>query len=346
MPGKRRKPTIRDVASLAGVSYQTVSFVVNGTGVISNDTRQRVLDAVKQLNYVPNATARSLASGRTRVIALLIPDTQNPHFWHLVQGVQEVASARGYSLLLATSDLDPERERSALSALARQQLDGLILMPLFPESEKEEIGVLMRQGKPISGLLGAEYPQIDRVTWRYELATRMLMDHLLSLGHRRIGVIRGVPRPDAAATRVRSYYHCLQEAGIPVDDRLVAQCGPLLQDGDRAADRLLALRPRPTAIVGINDLMAFAAQQASLRHGLRVPQDVSIAGFDDIDMAAFLAPPLTTVRLRGLETGQQLAQLLFARLADPDLPPRHVEMPAELIVRGSTGPCTGWSSNV
>jgi len=164
------------------------------------------------------------------------------------------------------------------------------------------------------------------------------MEHLLAMGHKRIGLIDGVPQPEAARDRVDAYGRALAAAGIAAEPDLVVHCGAHLEEGYQAAEKLLGLHPRPTAVVGINDLMAFAALQASLRRGLHVPQDISIAGFDDILISSYLTPPLTTVQVRGVDTGRKLAELLFERLEDPDLPPRQVRLPAELVVRKSTGP--------
>ena len=338
MPRRAGGPTIKDVAQLANVSIQTVSLVINGRPAISEETRQRVQAAIERVGYHPHAGAQSLRSGQTHIVGLLMPDANNPHFWHMVGGVEEVAIAHGYRLLLATTNLSPERERSSFQALAQQRMDGLILMLTFPELFQDELQGLKRQGKPMV-VSGPWCPFLDSVSTRYDHGAEQMMDHLLGLGHRRIALIHGVARPNLAKERVDAYRRCLAAAGVPADERLVARCGPSLQEGFEAAWRLLDLDPRPTAILGINDLMALSALQASLRRGLRVPEDISIAGFDDIDMAAFLAPPLTTVHINGTDEGRQMARLLFERLADPHLPPRRVQIPVQLVVRGSTGPC-------
>jgi DNA-binding LacI/PurR family transcriptional regulator len=174
---------------------------------------------------------------------------------------------------------------------------------------------------------------------RYDVMAREMMTHLLALGHRRIGLIHSVGVPEHAKERVEAYGAALDGAGIAVDERLIVRCRPNLPETYAAAQRLLDLAHRPTAILGICDLAAFSAMQAAMHHGLRVPQDISVAGFDDIDMAAFLHPGLTTARGRAHEGGRLLATMLLERIADPDLPSRHVELPAELVVRGSTGPC-------
>jgi LacI family transcriptional regulator len=329
-------PTMKDVAELARVSVQTVSLVVNNRPEITDETRARVQAAIDELGYQPHAGAQSLRLGQTHIIGVLMPDANNPHFWNIIGGVEEAAIAQGYRLLLATTNMNPERERSSLQALAQQRIDGLILMLTFPELFEDELASLQNQGKAMVSS-GSVFAGIDSVGADYDDGAQQMMDHLLSLGHRRIALIHGVGRPSLAAERVEAYQRSLTGAGIPLEDALIVHCGPSLEDGFAAAEKLLDLQPRPTAILGINDLMAVSALQASLRRGLRVPQDISIAGFDDIAMAAFLAPALTTVRVNGAEEGRQMARLLFERLADAELPPRDVQVPVQLVVRNSTG---------
>jgi LacI family transcriptional regulator len=336
MRGKAAAPTMRDVAELAGVSIQTVSLVVNGKAQIGEQTRARVQSAIQQLGYIPHVAAQSLRSGHSGNIGLLIPDAHNPHFWNFVQGVEEVAVQYNYSVLLTISNLDPDCERRALRSLIEQRVDGLVLMLSYPELFCAELEALRRRGKPVVG--DARSCGGDEVVIPYGRLAQEMMTHLLDLGHRRIGLIHSVGRPEHAGERVAAYRESLSAAGVIVEDQLVVRCRPTFMDTFEAAQRLLDLRPRPSAILGICDLAAFGAMQAALQRGLRIPQDISIAGFDDIDMAALLTPGLTTARAHSLEAGRTLANLLLERIANPDLPPRRIEMPAELVVRGSTGP--------
>jgi LacI family transcriptional regulator len=328
---------MRDVAELAGVSIQTVSLVVNGKAQIGETTRARVQSAIEQLGYIPHVAAQTLRSGYSGNIGLLIPDAHNPHFWSYVRGVEEVAVQHNYSVLLTISNLDPDCERRALRSLIEQRVDGLVLMLSYPELFCNELEALRRWGKPVVG--DPRSYGGDEVVVPYDRLAREMMAHLLELGHRRIGLIHSVGRPEHAGDRVAAYRNSLIALGIAVDDRLIVRCRPTFAETSEAAARLLDLHPRPTAILGICDLAAFSAMQAALQRGLRIPQDISIAGFDDIEMAALLTPGLTTARACSLEAGRTLAHFLLDRIANPDLPPRRVEMPAELIVRGSTGPC-------
>ena len=316
-----RRVTQSDVARRAGVSRATVSNVINnrtgGNVAITEETRRRILATVAELGYHPNAAARSLRSGSSGTVGLLIPDVANPHFWAIVRGVEAVTRAQGYQLALAVAGLDAERERALLRDLAQRRLDGLILLLTYPAHLAEELEALRLQGGAIVTFGGA-LPGRDAVVQSYGLGTRELMAHLLGLGHRRIGFIRGAARPALAADRLLGYRRALRAAGIPLQKDLV---------------------PRPTAIVGANDLMAIGVLQAAAQRGLSVPRDLSVAGFDDIDLAAYLVPPLTTVRAESEGVGRQAAELLFRRLRDPEAPPQRIDLPAHLVVRGSTGEC-------
>lgn len=334
------KPTMKEVAALAGVSVQTVSFVVNDNPIITPETRQRVLAAIQQLDYTPDASARSLRSGHSNVLGLLIPDAHNPHFWAILDGAEKEALVHGYNLLLATTAMQRPRERQAFNALVRQHLDGLILLFTYPEDFSEDIIHLRQKRIPIV-VDGAQFENVDRVWFHYRAAARELMDHLFALGHRRIAFIQGVGRQDylAGKDRTDTYHRKMEEQGIPISERIVIPCGNRLEDGYVAAAQILDASPRPTAIVGMNDLMAYGAMQVALYRGLRVPEDVSIAGFDDDALFRVLAKPLTTGSVDGAAFGQQAVQLILKRLQNPDLPPQKAHVASHLVVRQSTGVC-------
>ena len=308
---------------------------------VSAETRLRVLSAINELQYTPNAAARSLRSGESKIIGLMIPDAFNPHFWDTVSGAEEEAIANGYSLILATTSMDRQRERQAFQALLDQRLDGIIPLFTYPEEFIEELKLLKQRGIPcvVSRItLPDQTPNVDVVWSHYEEAAKELMEHLLGLGHRRIGYIHGVGRSELGSERLDIYRNMLQAAGT-YDKNLEILCGYTLEDGFRAAEHFIQMKPRPTAIIGLNDLLAFGAMQAILQHGLRIPEDISVAGFDDLPMSRLLSPPLTSGRADGAETGRQCVRLLLARLNNPDLPPQQVHLSTKLIVRDSTGPC-------
>ncbi|MBZ0303423.1 MAG: LacI family transcriptional regulator [Anaerolineae bacterium] len=334
----KRRPTQTDVARLAGVSRATVSYVVNGIDAsqVSSATRQRVLQAVDALGYQPDALAQSLRSGWTNTIGLLIPDMDNPHYWHIAKGVEHVAQAEQYDLLLISSSLDVDREMHSIRALSRRRIDGLILIVSYFEEVRAEIQQ-SHQHRPVV-LLNTFIEGFDYVQIQSDVGVHDLMTHLLGLGHRRIGFVYGVANPQIGRNRLMLYEQALQQAGLRVDDRLIATCGTTVEDGYRTTQRILEAEPRPTALVVINDLLAMGALRAAADRGLRVPEDLSIASFDDINLARYTLPRLTTVAVDSTALGQTAARLLFQRLRDPNRAPQHQTIASRLIVRASTGP--------
>jgi LacI family transcriptional regulator, galactose operon repressor len=337
-----RRATQLDVARKAGVSRATVSNVLtNRTGgnvPISAETRQRVLAAAEELSYQPHAAARSLRSGRSGAVGVLIPDANNPHFWSIVRGAESVTRVHGYQLALTVAESEAEGEQRSLRALAQQRLDGLLLFLTYPSRVVSELETLRLQGAAIV-TFGRILPGKDAVVMDYGPGACELTEHLLKLGHRRIGFIHGVARPALGADRLFAYRRTLRAAGVPFERELIVHCGPSLEDGLRAALRLLDLSPRPTAILGVNDLMAISVLQAASERGIAVPGELSVAGFDDIAMAAHVVPPLTTVHAGGDEAGRCAAELLLYRLSNPDALPQQVTVPVQVVVRRSSGPC-------
>jgi len=334
-----KRPTQNDVAALAAVSRATVSYVVNGRAdvSISDETRLRVLAAVHQLGYAPDARARSLRSGDANTIGLLIPDLHNPHYWSIVQGVEDAVREQGYDLLLTSTSLDPDREQKTLGALSGRRMDALILTLSFLEQSKITLTRLAANGFPVVTLGNTSF-NVDAVVATYRNATAQMMAHLLALGHTRIGFIFGVGSKELATNRMAVYQESLIAAGIPVDPELIDYSGVRIEDGYQAARRLLARTPHPTALLVINDWLATGALRAVSEQGLRVPEDVSIASFDDTEMAAYLNPPLTSVRSNGQELGRQAASLAMERIHQPDRPIRRVQIEADLVLRQSIGP--------
>ena len=351
-----KRPTQVDVARLAGVSRATVSYVSNGLTEgqvpISEETRQRVLEAIEELGYEPDARAQALRSGNTKTIGLIIPDIRNPHFWETADGVEQEARASGYHLLLSSTDLNPEYGKDTFKDLSRRRIDGLILMGAFifqSEEAQKTLTQLLKRRFPIVKL--GEHHNIDCVVSDYHDATKEAISYLLSLQHRRIGLIYGVlpPRDSLQATglpveyeggedRLLPYQDSLQAAGLPVDQELIVTCGPTIEDGYQAALQLLKLPARPTALIAINDLLAIGALRAASDLGLHVPTNLSLVGYDDIPLANYLAPRLTTSSKDVVRVGREAVKLLLARIQDPSRPCQRVDIPARLIIRESTGP--------
>ena len=343
-----KRPTQADVARLAGVSRATVSYVVNnrtgGRVPISEKTRQRVLEAVAELGYVPDARAQALRSGNTKTIGLIIPDIHNPHFWEIADGVEQEACASGYHILLSSIPPENQYAEEIFRNLSHRRVDGLVMVPSFiyqSEEAQETLAYLLKRRVPIVGIMadrGGESYNIDRVVSDYRDTTVEVMNHLLSLQHRRIGFIFGIAVPDLGEDRLSAYRESLQAAGLPVDPNLIVECGPTTEDSYQATRQLLELPSRPTALLAINDLLAIGALRAIRDLNLNVPQDISLFGYDDIPLAKYLVPRLSTASKDGERMGREATRLLLARLKDPDRPRQKIRLPARLILRESIGP--------
>jgi LacI family transcriptional regulator len=337
------RPTQVDVARLARVSRATVSYVLNGHTEgrvpISDDTRQRVLEAIEQLGYEPDARAQALRSGNTNTIALIIPDLGNPHFCEYATGIEGAARAAGYHLLLSSTTMNDEYAVEIFKDLARRRFDGLIIASSFileAEEAQATLEQVRKRGLPIVEM--DENYGVDSVSADYRDATKEVMSYLLSLGHRHIGLIYGLGRHEIGRDRLEPYLESLKAANIPIETDIIAECGPTVEDGYQASLELLQLPHRPTALIVINDLLAMSALRAASDLGLGVPNDLSLVGFDDIPMANYLVPRLTSVTKDARALGKKAFELLLMRIQTPDLPRQRVHSPARLIIRESTGP--------
>jgi LacI family transcriptional regulator len=330
--------TIRDVATRAGVSPTTVSHVINATRPVSADLRSRVEAAMAELGFQPNALARSLRRKRTHTLGLIVPDSANPFFAEVGRGIEDTSFASGFSVILCNSDGNPTRELLYMDLLIQKQVDGVLLVPT---GKQAELAATLRTRNIPVVVIDRDVPDapidrahIDNIAGA-DLATR----HLLDLGHRRIGYIGGPPHLSPVPDRSAGYRQALHEAGIPIDEQLVVDGNFRDVGGYTGAQALLALANPPTAIFAGNDLMAIGALAAAREAGIDVPHNLSIMGFDDIHLAGYINPPLTTIAQPKYELGVIAAQLLFARLAQPDLPPQRRLLQAQLVVRQSTAVC-------
>ena len=335
-----KRPTQSDVAKRAGVSRATVSYVLNdrnGNVTISTETKLRVLQVIDELGYQPDTRAQSLRSGDSKTIGLLIPDIHNPHFWQTVEGVEEEARKAGYDLLLAHSNANQDLEDYCLQSLSRRTISGLIIIKATNALSSKTRKQLLQSGRPIVECSDSP-SEFDAIITHYRNATKEAMRHLLELKHRHFAFINGVAQLVVGFDRLEPYDEILASAGIPEQHRNVIHCGISPEDGYQAAYGLLTQENRPTAIVAINDLLAIAVLRAAADLGLKVPEDLSVVGFDDIALARYLNPRLTTVFRETRAEGQQATKLLLERLKNPTIPIRTLSMPAKLVVRESTGP--------
>jgi len=330
---RNTKPTILDVAQLAGVSKSTVSRVISGDfHLVSEATRKKVEEAILQLDYEYNALARGMRTRRTKTILLAIPDITNPFWAEVARGAQDYLDQKGYAILFANSDWQGNREVNYLRLARRSGVDGILINPiLVGERQLKDLGVPVvvlgiRQG----------YEMFDQVGSNTLSAIRMALDYLLSKNHRRIGLLLGKnplhPRP----SRLDAYVSFLQEHKLPFEDELVIEVPFEREGGYDGARKLLSLQNRPTAILASNDLIAIGAMQAVMDCGLLVPNDISIIGIDDIYAASLTMPPLTTIAKPKRDIGRRAAECLLERIEEnPFLPPRKCILPCSLVIRNS-----------
>jgi LacI family transcriptional regulator len=333
-----REVTLNDVAREAGVSSTTVSHVINGTRFVAPETVERVHRAIERLRYEVNYNARNLKTGRSQVIGVLISDVTNPHFSGVVRGVEDVATRAGYQMILCNTDEDPAKELTYLRMLRSKGVDGALMVPTG--ARHDYLDHLFQAAFPLV-FVDRVLPDVpcDAVLADNVGGAHQAVSHLIRLGHRRIGIIGGPSEWLANDARMAGYVAPLAEAGVlptPELVRLVPE--PNTEHGYRAACDLLDLRRRPTALVAFNDKMAVGALRAAAERGLRVPEDVSVAGFDDIDISRATRPLLTTVRQPLSEMGRMAVTMLMRRLDRHTLDALHVSLGTELIVRDSTGP--------
>ncbi|MBV9229679.1 MAG: LacI family DNA-binding transcriptional regulator [Chloroflexi bacterium] len=328
--------TIFDVAKEAGVSYSTVSRVINNKEYVSEDKRERVLRAMAQLGYVANIQARSLAGGRTNIVGLLVHTLNNAYIGEIIKGIDNEMAEAHYDLMLYTTHRRKTRESVYVTKLTRNPVDGLLLV--LPRNAEAYLETLRKRRFPHvlvdhQGISqNMPVPSIGAENWKgaYE-ATR----YLLQLGHRRIGFITGTMDMGCAQDRLTGYKAALQDHGLSIAPELINEGDFLQPRGYSCAKELLALPEPPTAIFASNDMSAFGVMEAVRDYGLQIPRDISIIGFDDIPQAEHVHPPLTTVRQPLEEMGRRAARLLLQYIAQPAAEVERIELPTELIVRQS-----------
>lgn len=339
--------TLKDVALRAGVSIKTVSNVVNGYAHVTEEMRERVQAVLEEMNYQPNLPARYLRNGRTGVLAFVIPDLGNPYFSDIGKAIIAAAAARSYTVLIDCTGGERTYESLVLDGLRPHLIDGVILSPLALEPE----ALLAHRMKMPLVLLGEHLLDMDipydHIANSNMVAARLATNHLLELGRRRIAAIGHHEAQTFAARagglhRLRGYSEALAEAGLPVDPRLIVQVASYHRDeGLRAMQQLLALAHPPDAVFCFNDLLALGAMRALHEAGYRMPDDVAVMGFDDIEEARFAIPSLTTIAPDKQRIGELAVSLLLSRIDGTHTgPPERVEVPFRLVVRESTAGLT------
>ena len=331
---------INAVAELARVSTATVSRTINGTAKVSPKTEERVRKAIEELNFYPNTNARALGSGRSSMYGLIISDITNPFFPELVKAFEDIAVLHGQDVLVANTNYDPHRMQHCLTRMLQRKVDGVAVMT--SEMDPKMVQVFARRNIPLVFLdAGIPGPGVSNVRINYAAGVDWAMDHLVRLGHKRIAFISGPMALKSAWIRYRAFTedtareHLTQYAG------LIQEGNHKVDGGHAAMLRILGSRAKATAVVTSNDLTAIGAMGAIAERGLRVPQDISVIGFDDIQLSAFTSPPLTTISLPRAEIAKAAFQALLEAGSNPGKKlargKERIVQPT-MMLRNSTGP--------
>jgi DNA-binding LacI/PurR family transcriptional regulator len=330
---------MKEIARLAGVSLGTVSNVFSGSAAVREPLRRKVMLAVEATGYQPNQLARGLRRDKTNMIAIVIPDIRDPFFPPVVRGAEDVAFANGYRLVICNTDNDHEKELSQITELRTYLPAGLMVIASNVSEFTAQAESLRRSGTSVvcvdclpRGWIG------DTLTLANERGAYQLTKHALKLGHRRIAMIAGPQSFPTFQDRLKGFRRALAEQNIEIDPDYIQEALPDIQGGYTKADSLMQIQPRPTAIIAGNDVLALGAMKAFLELGLRCPEDVSLAGFDDLDCCEMVNPPLTTVAQPGYELGAAAARLLIARINGDTEQARHIILDTTLRIRGSLAP--------
>ncbi|MDD1015752.1 LacI family DNA-binding transcriptional regulator [Pseudomonas rubra] len=329
--------TIKDVAALAGISYTTVSHVLNKTRPVSEPVRLKVEAAIAELDYVPSAVARSLKARSTATIGLLVPNSVNPYFAELARGIEDGCERNGYCVILCNSDDNPQKQRSYLRVLLEKRIDGLIVASVGEDHDLQ--GSLANVRTPMVIVDRAlEGVEADLVSIDHEQGAYLATRHLLELGHRDIACIGGPAHTSVAQLRLAGFHRALAEAGVTARDAWLLH-SDFTSLGGYAAAALLLEGERPTAIFAGNDMIGIGVLRAAAERNICVPSELSVIGFDDIQISQYVFPALTTVGQSIRELGESAAELLLRRIAEPlrGAPEQRIVAPS-IVLRESTAP--------
>jgi LacI family transcriptional regulator len=339
-PDLSRRPTIHQVAKKAGVSTATVSRVLTGRDKVSTELAEQVMQAIHELSYRPNRTARLLRARKAQKIGLVVSDIQNPFFTSVVRGVEDLLQPDGYVLLVGNTDEDPSRQTAYLEALVDEGVAGIILVPTsgdpraYKAASASQLPLVILDRR-------IEAIQADSVMTDNVAAAMTATRHLIRLGHTRLGFIGGLAHVSTAIDREAGFNRALSEAGLPTSHGSIQPGNYRLLGGYQAMALLLDQPDPPSAVLVANNVMAMGALQLIYERGLSIPKQIALVGFDDIPWAVSMQTPLTVIAQRSYEIGQKAAELVLARIQEPDRPFEHILLQAELIIRASCGSLPG-----
>lgn len=335
----KKSPTMKDVAKLAGVSISTVSHVINKTRYVEPETREKVFQAIKSLGYRPNILASSLRKKITSTIGLIISNITNLFYPEVVRGVEDYLAKYNYNLILCNSDEDVEKEKNYIEVLFSRRVDGLIITPSKSSETRENLDLFREKNIPIVLVdrkiegLDEDVVLVDNIGGTYEA-----IKYLISLGHKRIGIITGPLDTTTGCERLEGYLKALEDHKIRKDENLIYE-GNFKEDGGyKGVEMLLNLKNPPTAIFTSNNLMALGALKKINELNIKIPKDLSLISFDDMEWFPYFSPPLSAVYQPAYELGETAVKLLFERLRRGRKKRKEVILPTKLIIRESCAP--------
>ncbi len=328
--------TLADIARVAQVSVSTVSRVLSNPNYpIKEENRQRILKLAEEMGYKPNLVARSLQSNRSHLVGVIVDRMQSPFAAATVQGIQDGLRNVGYSVSIAYSNRDQALAIEAINSFYSRQVDGIVILNSWLHTYNDAI--LSLQDRPFVFVNRVFGNCLHNCVGPGDYSgAQLATEHLVNLGHRRVGYVNGMKDWIEAQNRLSGYWDALLKHGLPVDETLIKHGDWGVDSGYQAAQELLALEERPTAIFAANDIMALGAMYAIQEAGLKIPTDVAVVGYDDRDFAAWLRPALTTIRMPSYEMGQAAARSLLKQIAGEE-PEDATQIPGELIIRESCG---------
>ena len=327
--------TIKDVAKLASVSTTTVSHVINKTRFVAEATQKRVWEAVEELNYAPSAVARSLKCNTTRTIGMLVTQSFNPFFAEKMHGVENYCYKQGYTLFMCNTEGDLDKQKHYLRMLAEKRVDGLLVMcsdlneQLLAQLEKNtELPMVIMDWGPDS-------PHTDKIIDNSEEGGYLATKHLIENGHTKIGCVTGQLDKATCKERIHGFYRALSEANLTSNPDWIFEGDFECSSASKSVEKMLQMEDKPTALFCFNDIMALAAISKIQQTGLRVPEDISIIGYDNIELSAYFSPPLTTIHQPKRRVGKTAVEILLERIKDKHHERRIFEMHPEVVTRKS-----------
>jgi DNA-binding LacI/PurR family transcriptional regulator len=339
------KMDIRTVAQLANVSIATVSRTINRVSTVNPVMAKQVWDAIKELDYFPNTQARALVSGRSRLLGLIVSEITNPFFPELIQGFEDIAVEHGYEIIIGSTNYDPQRMSLCIRRMLERRAEGIAVMTFGVE--KPLLEQLAERNVPLVFVdVGPEKPGISLLRVDYRQGIRQGVEHLARLGHRGIAFISGPRRLHSAHARLAAFSRSVEEFGMEANPAWIVEGNHTMEGGKTAMERLLQSKEVPTAVMCSNDVTAIGVLHKLYRAGLKAPDDFSVIGFDDIQIAQATIPPLTTIQMSCIDLARAAVTALRAHREEGGEPQRYYKIPTQLIVRESTGAPRAVKSNL